>query len=129
MKISTAHHNLRELLHAEDVLIQPEKYLGPNFLAVLNFWIFVEKLTIEQLTPLQQYNYLNRHLHGQLSVLRNPVVQTAGENGTFSSDAIWYVAPKTIKFIAAYATWEILAAEKLIENNYIFTYLPVFQNL
>ena len=42
-----------------DVFYDPEKYFGPNYASVLNFWWYLESLTREQLLELQENYDLN----------------------------------------------------------------------
>ena len=45
---SKAHVRLAELLQDPRVLTNPEEFLGPNYKAVLDFWLSIDKLTEEQ---------------------------------------------------------------------------------
>jgi hypothetical protein len=65
MNYSKAHQNLAQRAYTPDVYNNPEKYLGPNYASVLNFWWYLESLTVKQLLELEnkymlkysQYNY------------------------------------------------------------------------
>jgi hypothetical protein len=54
MKISKSHkyfanrlHRLRQITNQED-LTHPERYLGSNWEAVINFWLYLDTLSEEQ---------------------------------------------------------------------------------
>lgn len=73
MKYSKAHYNLARRLGKNgwnnlDVFDIPEKYLGPNYASVLNFWWYLDSLTAEQLLELEDKYMLewarnNRRYH------------------------------------------------------------------
>jgi hypothetical protein len=42
MKISISHQHFANWLKAQDALTNPEKYLGPKWKDVLNFWIYLD---------------------------------------------------------------------------------------
>jgi hypothetical protein len=46
MNYSKAHSRLAK--HFPDVLTEPERYLGPNYKTVLNFWSFMDTLNEDQ---------------------------------------------------------------------------------
>ena len=48
MNISKAHKRFSELLNNSEVLTNPEEFLGPNFEAVLNFWMILDGLSEDQ---------------------------------------------------------------------------------
>ena len=48
MKISKTHKHFSERLSEPRVLTNPEEFLGPNYKAVLNFWMILEELPEEQ---------------------------------------------------------------------------------
>jgi len=48
MKISKAHKRFSERLENPRVLTNPEEFLGPNYKAVLNFWMILDELSEDQ---------------------------------------------------------------------------------
>ena len=58
MNYSKAHQHFAQNI-TSDVFYNPEKYLGPNYASVLNFWWYLESLTREQLLELQENYDLN----------------------------------------------------------------------
>ena len=62
MNISKSHKLLSERLNNPRVLTNPEEFLGPNYRAVLNFWLFLDDLTEEQWrTIISRYWYFYRN--------------------------------------------------------------------
>jgi hypothetical protein len=49
MKISKPHQRFANILNNQRVLSHPEEFLGPNWKEVLNFWIYLDTLSDEQL--------------------------------------------------------------------------------
>jgi hypothetical protein len=49
MKISKIHQNFADNLNTHRALSHPEEFLGPNWKEVLNFWIYLDNLSDEQL--------------------------------------------------------------------------------
>jgi hypothetical protein len=54
MTYSKIHQAFSEHLKNPDVLKNPEKYLGPNWGDVLNFWIYVETLSEQEKQEMRQ---------------------------------------------------------------------------
>ena len=51
--ISKSHKRLSERLNDPRVLTNPEEFLGLNYEAVLNFWLFLDELTEKQLKVIE----------------------------------------------------------------------------
>jgi hypothetical protein len=47
MKISTTHKEFSDRLNDQTALEYPEHFLGPNWKDVLNFWIYLDTLSVE----------------------------------------------------------------------------------
>jgi hypothetical protein len=54
IKISKTHKRFSELLNQPDALTNPEKYLGPNWEDVLNFWIYLDTLSDKEKEEMAQ---------------------------------------------------------------------------
>ena len=63
MNISKIHKRYSELLNNPRVLTNPEEFLGPNYKAVLNFWMILDDLSEDQWETiddrLNEYLYYN----------------------------------------------------------------------
>ena len=52
--ISKTHQRFSEYLNNPRVLTNPEDFLGPNFEAVLNFWLILDELSQKQLRIVEE---------------------------------------------------------------------------
>jgi hypothetical protein len=132
MKISTAHQRFSEYLENSDALENPQDYLGPNYLTVLNFWLWIDTLSIEQWEEVaRRYNAIPsaaRDASGDAawSAARDAAEVAAGSAaGDAAGDAAWYAA----WYAAGWATYEIIGSHILIEKGTPLTFLPLFNDL
>jgi hypothetical protein len=106
------YHNISE----QDVLEQPEKYLGPNHKELLNFWFYLDSLSDEQWKV-----YMDR---------RNKL----GEETQFEARrlakklASEVIDPRFVIFLDVIGR-EIIAAHLFIQYNIPFTVLPLIFDL
>jgi hypothetical protein len=134
MKISEAHQNFAARLQfhygipKQEVLSHPEKYLGPNWEAVINFWLYFYTLSKEQLNV----------VHKRYVSLRDYLDEV---NDNFW-DVTWDVARSTITVehlriagdsvaydVAAWVTYELIGLQKLLDLGYQPAFFPLFLNL
>jgi hypothetical protein len=54
MTYSKTHQNFSQRLNQSDALTDPEKYLGPNWEDVLNFWIYLDTLSNKEKKEMAQ---------------------------------------------------------------------------
>ena len=130
MKISTIHQKFADYLEKPEALQHPENFLGPNWLTVINFWLFLDTLSKEQLkTVTDCYDAAWWHTRNAaryaawydvaLSAARPADWTTAGE-------AAWGAA---FGEAAAWATLEIIGSHILIEQGKSLFFLPMFNDL
>jgi hypothetical protein len=119
MKISRAHKNFAARLRHQTSLEYPERFLGPNWKDVLNFWLYLDTLSREELKIVH-----NRYCAlGWAESLKNLTLNAAKVTiGYEYEDAAW-LAPTS--FASAYATLELIGSH----NLEAFTFLPLFLNL
>jgi hypothetical protein len=132
MKISKAHkefaYRLRFLFQIsdQDVLNHPENYLGPNWDAVINFWLYLDTLTEDQLV------FIIRH-YGALS---DKDLDIAWDNASVASATIKYgqdasnsayYSVSYAKSAAEYATKELIGLDKLLEKGHQPVFFPLFK--
>jgi hypothetical protein len=53
--ISLFHRRISEYAHNPEIIDDPEKYFGPNYKILLNFWIYLERIGPEKLGKYQDY--------------------------------------------------------------------------
>lgn len=114
--ISARHRSLSECLQKQDVLINPELYLGPNYKTLLNYWIFMESLKYEQV-----WNYNRKcvaidfetHL-GASRMATTSSKNIIGETKIYTFDSI---------------EREIIAAHIIIDSGKTLSFIPLLENL
>lgn len=128
MRISKIHQKYAELLSNPQVLELPENFLGPNYKTVLNFWLWLESLSIEELEGFHSpFNTGVGETPTRIRI-RQAAINAGHSNETSrAADAAWSVLHQRIEWLAAYATWEIIGSDKLIEMGHPFTYLKQFE--
>ena len=119
MSYSSRRHNLfafslnrNHNINKQDVLEHPEKYLGPNYKEVLNFWFYDESLSIEQ----GEVYWDRRDKLG-----RETRVKAYDLSTILASEVI----DARIVVWLNYEVREIVAAHLYIERNIPFTFLPL----
>jgi hypothetical protein len=70
MNYSNSHQHLASTPDTYNAYDYPEKYLGPNYASVLNFWWHLETLTKEQLLELEgKYKLKNTQYNNRYNAL------------------------------------------------------------
>ena len=117
MKISTAHQIFADRLKDQTALECPERFLGPNWKDVLNFWIYLDTLSDEE-----HEIVTNRYLDLEEDA-RNKAYQAAVSTiGNEYAFVAWDV-PFTIG--SSYATLDLISSHKLESLKF----LPLFLDL
>jgi hypothetical protein len=133
LNISIAHSillyiiNDREKGSPEDVLGNPERYLGPNYEAVLKFWWFLDGLSKKQWKVVsQRYISLDYKIRLDARNAAEMSAYVAADDATW--DASFYAYPP---YTAAGDSGEApaFACLELIENVENPVFLPLFENL
>jgi hypothetical protein len=122
---SKYHLNFCRFHALSDALDNPEKYFGPNYATLLNFWNFLENLTKGQVEKLpssvvpanysvfdESRNIIKDYWYGCVGCLGSTVFDNC---------------PKS--HIMAHASHEIIAMHSIIERGYKIKALPLFENL
>ena len=129
MTISKTHQRFASGYKKPDAIEHPEKYLGPNWESVLNFWEQIDKLSDEQIEIVKDRfsdAYNNSWVEWRTAfdtawTSSNDVV------GFKVSYSIWGDA--TRYGAEAYATLELIGMHKLIEHGKQPYFIPMFDNL
>jgi hypothetical protein len=116
MTYSKTHERFSERLKQPDVLTNPEKYLGPNWEDVLNFWIYVDTLSKQEREELgQRYWDLNYNVRLSARIAaRDAAEEVVGED--FRIDACLATVHVTGWWVFGCATWELIGHHKLLEQ-------------
>jgi hypothetical protein len=115
MKISIPHHSFAERLNDQTALERPELFLGPNWKNVLNFWIYLDTLSVEDFRLIEDPLDVSNTIR---SLTWKAAEYTIGVKYAYEA---WYAVPTTI---SDYATLELIASHNLES----FKFLPLFLN-
>ena len=124
MKISTRHQHLSNELNNLRVLDHPEEFLGPNWKAVLNFWIYLDTLTEEQLKVI-------RKRYWDMSTVKRDVAYDVAKEAAKKTTSYWldvYWAYYASYGYSAHATLELIGSHELLNQQKPFTFLQLFLN-
>jgi hypothetical protein len=126
MKISKTHQRFSDRLKEPRALTNPEDYLGPNWKTVLNFWLYVDGLS-EYDKKVINYSYwaLDVDLRGSaLITVRDAPDKVVGDGIGFSAWCAVYNVTN-LSYVFAYATYELIAKHKLLEQGKSLVFLPL----
>ena len=118
MKISKTHKKFADRLNNQTALEYPERSLGPNWEAVLNFWLYLDTLSVEE-RRIINWRYLDLDEDSRISAKTSAYEAAKDTIGNECKWAAWEVTPT---FASAYATLELIGSHKLES----LTFLPLF---
>jgi hypothetical protein len=116
MTYSKIHQNFSQRLNQPDALTDPEKYLGPNWKDVLNFWIYLDSLSDQEKEELWQRYWVLDFKVREFAIIAS---RDAAEEvvGLRFRIAAWYAADVvTGRVVFGYATYELIAHHKILEQ-------------
>jgi hypothetical protein len=105
---SERHEQFSRMIGNPEVLSQPEKFLGPNYKTLLNFWIYWQSLTRKQKDV-----YFSKHFPAD-SFAR---IQSHFNVMNIPDYGFYYIER------------EIMAAHIIIDSGECLTFLPILENL
>jgi hypothetical protein len=125
MKISKTHQKFSKELKEPRALTNPEDFLGPNWKDVINFWLYVDTLSWDQ----------KRKISDRYWTLDEDVRSSAYDAswdaakdvvGCVVVNSTWHAAINVASwYIFGYATDELIAHHKLLEQGKSPTFLPL----
>ncbi len=126
MTYSKTHQKFSERLKQPDVPTNPEKYLGPNWKDVLNFWIYIVTLSKQERKEItDRYYALDLYVRDSaVDAAIGAAEEVVGEE--FSNEA-WVAAWDVtgLREVFGEATEELIGHHKLLEQNKTPTFLPL----
>jgi hypothetical protein len=125
MKISKTHQKFSYLLEEPKALTNPEDYLGPNWKEILNFWLYADGLSEEERVKIgERYWDLDEDVRNS-SV--NSAINATSEVVLLSvRSAAWNATlVVTYAYIFSFATDELIAQHKLLEQEKSLVFLPI----
>jgi hypothetical protein len=128
MNYSKAHQNFSNYLQRPEALTNPQDVLGPNYEAVINFWWYMDSLTIDQWKEVaRRYRALD------------PAAQYAAWDAARSAAwpaayyaaryAAWDAAGSAARYAAGDATCELIGMHTLLNGGKDLLFVPLFTGL
>ena len=111
-----------------DAIEHPEKYLGPNWETVINFWKWLDKLSYEQLDVAKdRYREAWDNSYGEwYAALHTAIDASKDVVGEEISNAAWFAASCDV---TAHATHELIAMHKILDGGKTLYFIPMFDGL
>jgi hypothetical protein len=116
MKISRSHRRFALCLEDQTALEYPERFLGPNWKDVLNFWIYLDELSVDELYIMYAHYHDLRDVHTLMSLAVKAAEDTIG--GVYKT-AAWCA---TTNSIGALVIYELIGSH----NLETLAFLPLF---
>jgi hypothetical protein len=115
--LPTVRHKLiSESLNDPEILTNPEKYFGPNYKILLNFWIYWESLTSKQrFTYYSRVNKLSADIFNEAFVVTRKMVEHSLSN--------------QLLITLINLEWEIIGMHEILEEGKSLTFIPLLENL
>jgi hypothetical protein len=134
MKISKTHKKFAIYLYfyydvpKQDALNHPEYYLGPNWEAVLNSWLYLDTLSKDQLSVVYGKSLLLSNEEWCIAYNKsfNAARATIKYNGKAKAPKYYELSKCTE---ARVTTLELIGLEKLLGQNYKPVFFPLFLNI
>jgi hypothetical protein len=134
MKISKTHQNFADRVQklsgksAQDVLDHPGKYLGPNYKSVINFWLYLDTLSEDQLKDVEDCYHALRIK--DIMDAKNNLMRYAWDlRDGFSAGISAFIISPYAKPVANWATLELIGLKKLLKQGHQPLFLPLIYPL
>jgi hypothetical protein len=123
MKISEIHQEFADELNDQRALDYPEEFLGPNWKEVLNFWLYLDTLSLEQIDiAWRRYRNLDE---GERFVAFS--VADVAAHATLAGNFIDAAACEYDEI--GDATRELMGVHKILELGKSLTFVPLLMDL
>ena len=134
MNISKSHKRYSERLNNPRVLSNPEEFLGPNYEAVLNFWLILDGLSEDECNVfIERYWDFFDNNYSEWLKAANVVYHASNETiGSKFASSACYSAYGACKFsyrlseLVYYITYELIGMDLLLDQQKPLTFLPMF---
>jgi hypothetical protein len=127
--ISKTHKRFSERLRNPRVLENPEEFLGPNFEAVLNFWLILDDLSEKQWRVVSEryWAFLNEN-HSEWDRITDLAIDASDGvvGGEYAYEAVWAAEDVTKSDAARWATRELIGMHKILEAQHPLTFFQMF---
>ena len=126
MKISKPHQRFANRLSNQRALSHPDEFLGPNWKEVLNFWIYLDTLSLEQFLIASEriFNLGAVVQKSAADLARSAALKTITD---FDVHIAFSAARNHSGGAFGYATCELIGSHNLLENGHslVFTDLII----
>jgi hypothetical protein len=126
MNFSKFHLNFANNNLLADSLDDPEKYFGPNYATLLNFWWFLTTLTPAQEEELDRITQLNRVFASKRLFVASAEASNASYTGSLNRN-VFECCNNSMK--KTEASHEIIGMHIILDLNESLKILPLFSNL
>jgi hypothetical protein len=109
---SKRHEQVCRMIGNPEVLSQPEKYFGPNYKILLNFWLYWQSLTV-----IQKDTYFRKHFPADSFERIKSHSREITDVMNITNYGFYYIER------------EIMAAHIIIDSGECLTFLPFLENL
>ena len=132
MTYSKTHQRFSNNLNKPEALTNPENFLGPNYETVLNFWRWIDSLSVEQ------WKVVDDHYRNLDPATRDAAWDAAR---AAARDAAWDAARAAAGYAAGYAagaaawdaarndTYDLIGMHLLLEQGKKLIFVPMFDGL
>ena len=127
--ISNCHRSFSNYLSDPKVLTNPEVFLGPNFEAVLNYWLILDGLSKDQWKTIAGrsddfcYNPRSKWARVTDEVFKASEETIGREFANFAARAAYDVY---VYYAARWATRELIGMHLLLDQQKPLTFFPMF---
>jgi hypothetical protein len=131
MKISKIHKKFSYYAYPPLVLSNPQNYLGPNWEALINFWLYLDTLRDDQLLAVRRHccDLSDEEWSIALDIAWDAAKNTVGsETVDEATSAVHYILSSK-SAPASYATYELIGLGRLLDQGYKPVFFPLFINL
>jgi hypothetical protein len=125
MKISETHQLFALWLNNQRALSHPDEFLGPNWKDVLNFWLYLDTLSDEQLN-MSRTRFCNLDVVDRVSSWKLAWDISCGVVGGLYINILF---PSSTNTHAGGATRELIGAHKILKRGKSLMFVPMFLNL
>ncbi len=125
MKISKTHQRFAYQLNNQRALSHPDEFLGPNWRDVLNFWLYLDTLSTEQL-EMANFSYWALDMKDRQYAVNLAWDAACGVTSRSSTDRGFAATPS---FSDGNATLELICSHKILEQGKPLTFVPMFLDL
>jgi hypothetical protein len=129
MKISKAHQKFADRLNNQEILNHPENFLGPNWEDVINFWLYLDTLTEEQLKVVEERYMTLSDEEWDIGTVKAFDAAEATTRYLMLAEDSAYRSVSCANIPACRATEELIGLDKLLKQDHQLVFFPLFVNL